>query len=157
MSALVEATVNGLSRIEALVRPLSEDSLRRVLDSGWTVAATLAHLAFWDRWVEARWSHFLRTGAFHDLPDDITDLVNEAAKPEWHAVPAGESVRLCLDAAASVTRTIQRLSSEHILAAVETGRLALVDRTVHWYPHVDEIDSSQDDLRLGGDSPDGSR
>jgi hypothetical protein len=51
-------------------------------------------------------------------------------------------VGLCLDAAASVTRTIQRLSPGHILAAVETGRLALVDRTVHWYPHVDEISSA---------------
>jgi hypothetical protein len=142
MSALVDATVNGLGRVEALVRPLREDSLRQVLDSGWTIAATLAHLAFWDRWVEARWSHFVRTGAFHDLPDDITDLVNEAAKAEWHAVPPPETVGLCLDAAASVTRTIQRLSPGHILAAVETGRLALVDRTVHWYPHVDEISAA---------------
>jgi hypothetical protein len=141
MSTLVEATVNGLSRIETVVRSLGEDSLRQMLDSGWTVAATLAHLAFWDRWVEARWSHFLRTGAFHDLPDDITDLVNEAAKPGWHAVPPGETVRLCLDAAVSVTRTIQGLSSANILAAVETGRLALIDRTMHWYPHVDEINA----------------
>ena len=141
MSELVQATVNGLDRIKAFVGPLREDSLLRVLDNGWTVAATLAHLAFWDRWVEARWSHFLRTGAFHDLPDDITDLVNEAAKPEWHAVQPAETVRLCLDAAVSVTRTIQRLSSGHIRAAVETGRLALVDRTVHWYPHIDEINA----------------
>ena len=141
MNELVEATVNGLSRIETLVRSLGEDSLRRVLDNGWTVAATLAHLAFWDRWVEVRWSHFLRTGAFHDLPDDITDLINDAAKSEWHAVPPAETARLCLAAAASVTRTIQHLSSGHILHAVETGRLALVDRTVHWYPHADEINS----------------
>ena len=136
----MEATVHGLRRMQTLVTSLSDDSLHRVLANGWTVAATLAHLAFWDHWVEARWDHFSRTGSFHDLPDDIADLVNEAAMAEWHALPPRETVRLCLDAAVSVTHRIERLSSPHISAAVETGRLAMVDRTLHWYPHVDEID-----------------
>ena len=136
----MEATMHGLKRMQTFITSLSADSLHRVLGNGWTVAATLAHVAFWDHWVEARWTHFSRTGSFHDLPDDITDLVNEAAIAEWHALPPPEAVRLCLDAAISVTRRIECLSSQQIAAAVETGRLAMVDRTLHWYPHVDEID-----------------
>jgi len=27
-------------------------------------------------------------------------------------------------------------------AAIETGRIAMMDRTLHWYPHVDEIDGA---------------
>ena len=140
MSELVEATMHGLRRMQTLVTSLSDDSLHRVLGNGWTVAATLAHLAFWDHWVEVRWDHFSRTGSFQDLPDHITDLVNEAAMAEWHALQPRETVRLCLDAATSVAHRIERLSSPHISAAVATGRLAMVDRTLHWYPHVDEID-----------------
>jgi hypothetical protein len=140
MTELVEATTRGLRRMQALVTSLSDDSLHRALSSRWTVAGTLAHLAFWDHWVEVRWNHFSRTNSFHNLPDDITDLVNEAAMAEWHALPPREAVRLCLDAAVSVTRRIERLSSQHIGAAVETGRLAMVDRTLNWYPHLDEID-----------------
>lgn len=102
-------------------------------------ARIMAHLAFWDHWVEARWNHFSRTGSFHDLPDDITDLVNEAAMAEWHALPPKETVRLCLDTSISVTHRIERLSSQHITAAVDSGRLAMVNRTLHWYPHLGEI------------------
>jgi Mycothiol maleylpyruvate isomerase N-terminal domain len=139
-SELVEATMHGLGRLQALVTSLSADFLNRRLGNGWTVAATLGHLAFWDHWVEARWNHFERTCSFHNLPDDITDLANEAAMAGWHALPPRETVRLCLDAAISVTHRIERLSPEHIAAAVETGRLALVNRTLHWYPHMDEIE-----------------
>ena len=139
MSELVKATTHGLRRMRALITSLSADSLYRVLANGWTVAGTLAHLAFWDHWVEARWNHFSRTNSFHDLPDDLPDLINEAATAQWHALPPRETVRLCLDAAVSVTRRIECLSSQHIGAAVETGRLAMVDRTLHWYPHLDKI------------------
>ncbi len=139
---LVDATKRGLRRMETVVTSLADEALGRALENGWTVAATLAHLAFWDRWVEARWTRFARTGAFDDLPDDVADLVNEAAMAGWHAVPAREAVRLCADAAASVTRTIERLSPRHVDAAVQTGRLFMIDRTRHWCPHLDEIERS---------------
>ena len=140
MSELVEATTHGLSRVQALVTALTAESLSRVFGKGWTVAATLAHLAFWDRWVEARWHHFTRVGSFHDLPDDVTDWINEAAMGGWLALSAPETMRLCLDAAMRVTHSIERLSPQHIAAAVATGRVAMVNRTLHWYPHLDEIE-----------------
>jgi len=136
----VQATRQGLARLQAVVTSLSMNSLPRVVGGGWTVAATLAHLAFWDHWVEARWNHFSRTGSFRDLPDDITDLVNEAATAEWHALSPQETVRLCLDAAISVTHRIERLATADITVAVETGRLAMVNRTLHWFPHLDELE-----------------
>jgi hypothetical protein len=36
-------------RLRALVARLRDDDLTRPLPNGWTVAITLAHLAFWDR------------------------------------------------------------------------------------------------------------
>lgn len=140
MGQLVEATVLGLDQMRARLDSLGSDFLGVVLDGGWTVAAMLAHVAFWDRWVEARWNHFSRAGSFHDLPDDVTDLMNEAGMAGWHALPAPESARLCLEAAISVTRRIERLAPREIGSAIDTGRFAMVDRTLHWYSHVDEIE-----------------
>jgi len=54
-------------RLRTLVARVSDDDLTRPLPNGWTVAITLAHLAFWDRhgWPccgagSARASHRLR-------------------------------------------------------------------------------------------------
>jgi len=52
-----------------------------------------------------------------------------------------ETVRLCLDAATSVTRFIEGLPPQQITAALQTGRLAMVNRTLHWHPHLDELES----------------
>src|SRR5215471_4937192 len=37
-----------LERLRGLVDKLSDQELSRPMDAGWTVAAVLAHLAFWD-------------------------------------------------------------------------------------------------------------
>src|SRR3989442_2530031 len=86
MSDLVEATTHGLKRVQALVTSLTADSLPRMLGNGWTVAATLARLAFWDHWVEARWNHFSRTGSFHDLPDDRSEEHTSELQSRPHLV-----------------------------------------------------------------------
>src|SRR5213078_3423656 len=39
----------SLTRLRALVERLTDDDLRREMRDGWTVAALLAHLAFYDR------------------------------------------------------------------------------------------------------------
>ncbi|MBW3589970.1 MAG: hypothetical protein KY429_11180 [Actinobacteria bacterium] len=137
----IQATRAGLERVRTIVTSLNPDSLRGALENEWTVSSMLAHLAFWDRWVETRWDHFSRTGSFHELPDDITTLVNQAALSHWLALPSGESVRLCLDSASSVTSRIEQLSTDEVKAALKTNRPAMVDRTLHWYPHLDEVEA----------------
>jgi Mycothiol maleylpyruvate isomerase N-terminal domain len=37
------------ARLEAVVGRLTDADLKRPLAAGWTVAAVLAHLAFWDQ------------------------------------------------------------------------------------------------------------
>lgn len=137
----VEATRAGLERVRSIVTSLNAETLKAVLENEWTVSAMLAHIAFWDRWVEARWDHFSRTGSFHDLPNDITTLVNQVALSQWLALPGDESVRLCLDAASSVTLRITQLARNEVEAALKTKRPAMVDRTLHWYSHLDEIEA----------------
>ena len=49
-------------RLEALVGKLDDAALSRAMPAGWTVAAVLAHLAFWDQRIVLL-SEQLRRGA----------------------------------------------------------------------------------------------
>jgi hypothetical protein len=132
-------TVDAFERYVDLLDGLEQPHLRLPLDGGWTVSALLAHLSFWDRWTEARWDRFDRDGGFEHLPDSVLDLVNDSAMPAWLSVPARDAVELARVAATSVTQRIEGLALESLRAAIESGRAAMVDRSVHWTPHLDEI------------------
>lgn len=118
----------------------ADAALRRPLADGWTVAAVLVHLAFWDRWVEERWERYGRDGIIEELPDGILDLANAAGLPGWLAVEPGAAAALALDAAEAVDRRIAALAPAAVVHALTTGRPAMVDRSLHRGPHLDEIE-----------------
>jgi hypothetical protein len=132
--------------MRSLAGGLGAVDLGRSTHSGWSVATTFAHLAFWDDWVAERWQRWLAVGHFQDLPDDITDLVNEAALRGWRAIRPELSASVALQAAESLTNLIEHLPSNAVADAVATGRSAMVDRSVHWDPHLDEIENSLDSV-----------
>jgi Mycothiol maleylpyruvate isomerase N-terminal domain len=137
--ALKGRTSDGFERLFDMLEALEPEHLELPVAGGWTVSGLLAHLAFWDCWVVARWDRFEQRGRFDDLPDGIDDLVNAAAMPEWLALPPARSLELLRRAAAEVTRRIESLPSDAVRAASQSGRPAMVDRTLHWHPHLDEI------------------
>lgn len=127
-------------RLRALVTRLSEAELQRPLAAGWTVAATLAHLAFWDRFVLERWEQYDREGAFLDLPDRLVDLVNAAMLPQWLALAPRRAAELALTEAEAGDRRIAGLAPEAVQAALATNRLAMLDRSRHRRAHLDELE-----------------
>lgn len=137
--ALVARTTDGFERLFDFLDAIDQNLFAVPLDGGWTVSAVLAHLAFWDRWVEERWRRYATLGRFDDLPDDIDDLANAAARDAWLAVPAQAALAMARQAAATVTSRIESLPLEAVRAAVDSNREALVDRTRHWRPHLDDI------------------
>ena len=116
-----------------------DDAMQVRTGSGWTVAATLAHLAFYDDWVAARWRRRLAEGRFQDLPDDITDLANSAAERGWHVVPGLLAMQIAREAATAVVGLLEELPRAALEDAVATDRPAMIDRSVHWDPHLEEI------------------
>jgi hypothetical protein len=110
------------------------------LTGGWTVSAVFAHLSFWDRLVFARWDLYDRDGAIETLPDTHTDLVNAAGLPLWLALNPEAAVAQAIEAAGQVVERIVALSPAAVEAALTTGRRAMLDRTFHWTPHLDELD-----------------
>jgi hypothetical protein len=107
---------------------------------GWTVSSTLAHLAFWDNVVVESWKVFDQRGAFLDLAEPVFDIVNASALGQWRALPPQLAADQAVAAAEAVAARIAGLSAAAIEAAATTGRRFMVDRTIHWTPHLREID-----------------
>jgi hypothetical protein len=131
----------GLNQLRALVGRLNDSALTRQVGSGaWTVSSTLAHVAFWDNVVVERWKLFDQQGAFLDLAEPVFDIINAAALKQWRALPPRRAADQALASAEAVAARIAGLSAAAIEAAVSSGRLFMVDRTIHWRPHLHEID-----------------
>ena len=141
-SEAVERTRRELERFVDVVHRLHSDDLERTTSAGWRVVATLGHLAYWDEFVAVRLRRRLAVGRFLELPDDLPDLVNAASEPLWHALRRDQVVTLALDAAQSVASFIESLPEEVVQQAIDTGRPAMADRSMHWGPHLDEIEAA---------------
>jgi hypothetical protein len=128
-----------VGRLRALGSRLLLGGLPVQLTGGWTSPAVFAHLAFWDRLVLARWELYDRDGAIETLPDTHTDLVNSAGLPLWLDLSSEAAVAQAMEAADQVIERIAALSPAAVQAALTTGRLAMLDRTLHWTPHLDEL------------------
>jgi hypothetical protein len=140
--AYVERNAEGLKRLRALVERLSDRDLSRDLGGGWTVAVALAHLAFWDRYLAARWEHALREGlsAPEAVPDFVPRFINEAALGAWQVCLPREAARLALAAAGHIEGLLAKIDPSQAATALASGRPSLVDRTLHWFEHMEQIE-----------------
>lgn len=126
-------------RLDALIGRLGERDV--VLDDGWTAAALLAHLAFWDRLAVARLEKHLREGEPPIFATDaVTDLTNAAAMWQWKTTPPGLAGAQAREAAAEIDRLIETLPTEKLNGLKAVGRPFLIDRSEHRKEHLDQIE-----------------
>jgi hypothetical protein len=122
------------------VSRLSDEELDLQAGDCWTVAAIMAHLAFWDHRVLELIRRWKRVGVGRS-PIDI-DNVNDAMKPLCLAIPARKAASLAVDAAEAVDAELENLREDlkpGIYALVQEGRFRL-DRSFHRHEHLDQID-----------------
>ena len=125
-------------RLEALVARLSDAELLTPMPDGWTVAAVLAHLAFWDGRAAYLVDLWQTTGARPSEADP--DPVNNAAKPQWLALPPRIAATQAVEAARKADSALDAASPallEQILAA---GPPISLSRAEHRREHLDEIE-----------------
>lgn len=129
-------------RLRALVARITDDDLRRVVGQGWTVAATLAHMAFWDRVKHASWRAILAGGPFEDASatSGRVDWTNEAALPQWTALPPRAAAEDAVRAAEDLDALIAGLPAWASGQAAAHGRPGMLDRARHRGEHLDQID-----------------
>ena len=130
-------------RLRALVGRLSDEELSRPIgDGAWTIAATLAHLAYWDiRGVGA-----LEATLRHSLPlifwdDNDAFRVNEVLTPQWRDLAPRDAAQRAVAAAEAIDQLIETLPNE-LIPAIAHARYRVLERALHRIEHLDEIERS---------------
>lgn len=125
-----------------IVGSATDEDLGRIVGDGWTVAAALAHIAFWDRVTQVRWKVVLAGRSIDSMtfPDGAIDWTNEAASPQWNALPPRVAAEDALRAAEELDRQIASLPASAIEHAKAHARAGMFDRTGHRGQHLDRIE-----------------
>jgi hypothetical protein len=130
----------AVDRLRALGVRLSDEELSQTIDPPWTAAALFAHMAFWDRFVRARWLLAATTGSRTPLPfdDALLELINDSSLQQWAVIPPRTAVQDCLAAAAEIDGLIGRskpMSFRRLCregeSAWRTARYTEVSTSVH--------------------------
>ncbi len=129
-----------LRRLRALVERLSDADLARATPGGWTVASSLAHVAFWDQrilfWLD-RWEHGEPP---RRLDEADVDWINDAGKPLCLALPPRVAAKLTVEIAEQVDRRLATLPDDRIASNTAAGEPLFLTRAHHRKTHLDEIE-----------------
>ena len=135
-----------LTRMRNVVDTLSDHGLAEPMEAGWTVAAVLGHLAFWDYRIVTlvdRWGADGK-GTPPDAPgsydQEAVDWINDAGKPLFLAMPPRVVAQAAVDAATEADRRVADLSDDLLAANERTGNYINPLRADHRREHLDEIE-----------------
>ncbi len=126
--------------LASLVNRLTDDELRRPLEAGWTVAAVLAHLAFWDQRALTLLIKWKQDGIGPSPMD--TDIVNEAMRLHCLAIPPRGAARLAIDCAVAIDREIEQLAPAMLADVEANGKTVRLDRAQHRRMHLEQIEQA---------------
>jgi len=130
-------------RLRALVERMSDDQLRGPVNQHWSVAAVLAHIAFWDARALVLAAKLERGVPFSPSdvePEDVT-WINDATRPLIHAIPPREAARLALRLAEETDARVASLPPAK-LWPLDPSSLINPLRAAHRGEHLDEIEAA---------------
>jgi hypothetical protein len=126
-------------RLFSLTSHLTDADLTRKLDDGWTIAAQLAHLAFWDQYALSLVNEWERNGFVKVMLVSV-DALNDAAHLLSDAIPPRAALQLARAAAEALDQKLETLTPE-LAHAIETGgHIRVLRRALHRREHLDEIE-----------------
>jgi hypothetical protein len=126
------------ARLEALTRRLTDGDLTRTTAAGWTVAALLAHLAYWDERMVVLLKRWKEHGV--DFSPVDADAINDALKPLCLALEPRKAVALCLEAAAAADAELETITPELYAEIQASGTHFRFDRSLHRDDHLGAIE-----------------
>jgi hypothetical protein len=144
MASIEDRNRSAVERLLTLGARLSDEELTRLIDPPWTAAALFAHVAFWDRFVHARWLLAACLGTRTPLPfdDALLELINDASLRQWSVIPPRAAVQGCLAAAEELDALIRSLDRDVVSEVVYEQRERLVDRSLHRGEHLNTIEAA---------------
>jgi len=128
------------ARLRALVTRSSDADLARAMPAGWTVAAVLGHLAFWDQRVLTLIEAWERGAPPPPHHQGDVDWINDAGKPFLLALPPRKAAEMAVTIAEAVDRRVAALPEELVAKNAAAGGPLNLSRAVHRKEHLDEIE-----------------
>ena len=125
-------------KMRELIEGMTDGELALPAVAGWTVAATFAHVAFWD----FRILHLLRLWRENEIvpsPYDV-DAINEAQKPLCMALPPRTAAELALKAALEIDSEIEAASDDLVKKIQDANVQFKFERNGHREYHIKEIE-----------------
>jgi Mycothiol maleylpyruvate isomerase N-terminal domain len=145
----IAANEAELTRMRNLVDSLSDEELAAPMEAGWTVAAVLGHLAFWDYRIVTlvdRWGPDGK-GTPPDAPgsydQEAVDWINDSGKPLLLAMPPRVVAQAAIDAAGQADQRVADLSDERLATNELTGNYINPLRADHRREHLDDIEQTR--------------
>lgn len=126
-------------RLIALVERLTDDELRLQLGAGWTVAAALAHVAFWDQWSLVRLRRWKQSGVAAS-PVDL-DAINDTFLPFCLALEPRVAATIAVSSAEAIDSELEDIPDELVRAIENLGDKFRLYRSIHRKMHLDKIES----------------
>jgi hypothetical protein len=136
-SELVEINAASLERIRTLASRLTDEELSRPHGDGWTAAAELAHVAFYDRRASVLLDRWTRDGV--SASDMDVHAINDAMLPQWLLLAPRVAVEDALAAGQEINDKVAALSPELETAIVE-AQVVRLDRAHHRAVHLDVLE-----------------
>ena len=127
-------------RLKKLVDTITDEELTLTLNKeGWTVAAALAHLAFWDTRrliLLPKW----KKNSVTPSPVD-TDTINDTLIPFFLSLPPRKAAELAISTVEKLDRELETLPDDLAEAIGKTGDRSALNRGVHRKMHLDDIEN----------------
>jgi uncharacterized damage-inducible protein DinB len=139
----VQADNASRDRLRSLIERLSDAELAKPMPDGWTVAAVLAHMAFWDRRATVlvdRWTRERRGPEPYELNDDVGQI-NDGAKPQWLALQPRAAAQEVLAAAEAADRAMAAASPD-LIEQMYAASTVNPSRADHRTEHLDQIEDA---------------
>ena len=134
-------------RLRKLANEITDDELKLVVyKEGWTVAAALAHLAFWDEWSLLLLRKWKESGKVTFPPvdwDTINDILlpNDALLPFLLEIPPRTAANMAVSAAEAYDRELEETPPEMITEINNLNDETRLYRSIHRKMHLDEIEA----------------
>ncbi|CAG0935444.1 hypothetical protein TFLX_04284 [Thermoflexales bacterium] len=137
--SFVERNRASTERIRSLAARLSDEELQHRVGEHWTVAITLAHIAFWDRRVMYVLDMTQRDGKLFIPAIDI--FVNDLSLPFWAAIPPREAARIAIETAEALDKRLEAYPAA-LLEEIHAYNKRWVERALHRGAHLDEAEAA---------------
>jgi hypothetical protein len=132
-----EINRRSLEELRAYLGQLSDDQLQQPLEDGWTVSASICHVAFWDRRAAQFIYRLEQDESFRSSTENV-HVINDALLHQWRRIPAREAVAEVLEAGEEVNSKVAGLEEETAQRWLEL-RIFALDRSEHRLEHLEEL------------------